>query len=289
MSDDGSLGAAIDAALEAPAESTPTEGTQSEATLDQGADFYAGSYRTRQDVERALSEKDSFIDTLKSERRADEQRLAQLETWMNQTQQQASAWQPQQAPTLQNGQPVYGLDQLQQLIDNGQLTEFQASALWADQQAQIRADERAGEIRQQFSSHEGVLSEVAARSALDEVKAVLGQDADRLLHENREAVAEAIRADPQWYAVEPPIRRQRIADAVLASEMRRQRTATPARDDRGRFVESPNIEGGSTGGQPAASPSEPAFDPDDPRSAFAATQERDAYGLKTVNWSAQVR
>ena len=245
---------------------------------------FLGTYRTREDAERGVAEKDRYIEELKAREAEAREQAAQAQAMMQYAQQQ-----PQQAPqahqTFANGDPIWDLGYLRQLVNNGEIDEFAANALFAEQQARLHSERAMNEVMQQNQQYSSVMQQVTARTMVDEAKTLLGQDADRLMHENREAVAEAIRMDPDYF-LDPKIGANRIKQAVMAAEYERQHGSQgQPRTPDGKFAPAVHVEGGSGAEpQPTAQQQADMMDPDDPRRAFNTTGKRDAFGV-IPGWS----
>ncbi len=275
--------AAYKAAAEGEPVPTPAESAEPPAEPEAPPEPFVHTYADRAAAEAGIAEKDRYIEQLKQERQEAFNQAAQYEAMLAQGQQPQN--QPATTQLLPDGQtPIYTMEHLQSFIDNGQISEFQASAIWADQQAQLRTYEGTQRIEERLSEYEPMRQHSAAQQTLDGARTLLGANADQLFSSNADVVDKAVTGDPSFY-LDPSLGAQRLAFAVKAAEFDRLQGVTPAttRSTQGNV----HVEGGS-GAQPTppAGTAAETDDNSDLKAAFVRPVQKDAYGTKPA-WAGQ--
>ncbi len=206
-------------------------------------------YQSYQELQRKFRERDGEIGELRKFRE-------QAEPVINQYQQQQYQQPAGQQPQLPDGTPIFEFAYLQQMVDDGQLSEFQANGIWAEQQAKVTAATLTSHVEQMMAERLGPLQAAhvdrGARDTLDQLNASLGDD---VVARNSEMIADLITADRAHYA-DPKHGARRLREAVISAEWDRQNgtgTRQQPRNDAGQFAPADTyIEGGSSAQPPPA-------------------------------------
>ncbi|HET9676108.1 MAG TPA: hypothetical protein VFP21_01225 [Solirubrobacterales bacterium] len=245
------------AAAEEEAASPPSQDTPPQ---EAEPDFYAGRYRTREDVEAGIAEKDRFIGQLQNEMQQMRQQMQQIA--QPQPQPQAQQYQD---PTM----ATYGVTREQ--LEAAYETDPIGTMDWiAEQKAQARL----AEYQQQMEPLYGQFNNVIAANAVEQLKQEVGPD---ILAEHADALREAIAADREYFGP-PEIRLQRMKQAVYAAAYERERHQQSGRprNERGQFAPREgdvHVEGGS-GAQPQPQQPGPELTPEEQELAQLQTWRR---------------
>lgn len=188
----------------------------------------------------------------------------QVEPYLQQQQQQYQQPDPGQGQYLPDGTPIYDLPTLKQFVDNGDLDEFSAMAIYSDQQAKLYAAEVGqalqGQFQQTLQPLQAANIDRGARDTLDELNAALGDD---VVARNSGYIAELIRTDRAHFA-DPQHGSRRLQEAVIANEWRAQQAGGGQQRPRaanGQFAASDTYVEGGSGAQPTpagGTPGDPA-------------------------------
>jgi hypothetical protein len=193
-------------------------------------------WNSYQNMQQKFRERDEEIGELRRFQREVSQQMQQAQQPQHQ----------QQQATLSDGTPYYELETLQSWVDSGDMTEFTASAIWADQQAKLHAEQMVSQVVQQrLAPLEQARIHQGAQQTLDELNVALGDD---VIHRHQDLISQLITQDREHYA-HPQHGSRRLIEAVKSAEWDYQ-TGTGSqqpRDPNGRFAPADTyVEGGSS-------------------------------------------
>jgi hypothetical protein len=226
---------------DAPAE---TDERQEGETAEEHAErLWAGKYRSPEDLESAYGNAESELGRLRNELGQRNQLLEQYErTYQPPGQQEAAPAQAQPSPL--DGLPQYTAQELEEMAtdDPIALVDYIVSVRLA--QDRVEQERRLAPVFE-------TVHDANAQSAIAKLKSEFGDD---VLDANRDAIANAIKSDNDFY-LDPATRHARLRMTVQAAEFERARAATGAGTPAGQFatngVGNVHTEGGSEGQLPS--------------------------------------
>lgn len=197
-------------------------------------------WRGYQNLEAKFRERDDELGQL----RQFQQQAAPVLQQFAQQQQHQPQYGQQQQDTLPDGTVLIEPAALEQAVEDGRISELQASMIWADQQAKVHAFAAAGQFRDELEPLRAAHIDRGARDILETVRQELGDDT---VAANAELVARLLREDRAHYA-DPKHGGRRLKEAIVTAAWERERQGgTPkAQNEPIRDV---HVEGGS-GAQP---------------------------------------
>jgi hypothetical protein len=220
---------------EAPADAEATPPPEAEPER-----LYAGRYKSVEELESAVKEKDRFISQQGNEIGSYRQQLDQYNQLAAQYPQQQGQPQQQDGFTRDQLDEMYAEDPLGTTIYLQEMAAQRAMEAWQQQNAPM------------FQQ----MNNVVAANAVEQLKQEVGND---VLNENIDALRGAIESDREYFGP-PEVRLQRMKQAVYAAAYERtlQSGGQRPRNDRGQYVSQQgdvHVEGGS-GAQPVPQPGE---------------------------------
>ena len=247
---------AAEAAVSPPSADNEPQAPEDAAPAEEQPEWQQRGFRSAEDMWKSYQ-------NLEAKFRERDNEIGELRKFQRQVEAQMQAQQqPQGAHAFPDGTPIYDAQTIQSAVDEGTITELQASMIWSEQAARLQAMELEQRMQQQFQPIRDSYVNLGAQSTLDGLNAAVGDD---VVARHAPLVAQLLEQDREHYA-HPQHGVRRLTEAVKSAEFDYQhgggQQAQPRNQD-GTFAPRDVIVEGGSGAQGPVTPGATRLDPEE--------------------------